>query len=163
MAHLLILRGAIGSGKTSAGAELLRRRPSLAVIEVDELKRYRYGTTGTCVPHLEFPEAGRLTRDALDAGRHAILIEPLCDEEHVRLVLAAAAREEGSKDVSFAWLECTIDTALARTASLFAPDVVAAQFARYATRHRPRGERVIATDRLSVAQVADALQALIPR
>ena len=162
MAHLLILRGAIGAGKTSVAAEFLRRRPEIAVVEVDDLKRERHGTTSICVPHLEFAEAGRLARTMLADGRLTIVIEPLCDPVHLKLVLDEVGRREGSPDVSFVWLECARATSRARTTELFPPHVVDDQFARYPARCRPVGERVIRTDDLSIAQVTDLVQGLIP-
>ena len=162
MSHLLILRGAIGAGKTSVAAELVRRRPEVAVVEVDDLKVFRHGTTSVCVPHVEFPDAGRLARETLDAGRLTVVIEPLCDPSHLALVLDAVGRREGSPDVSFVWLECSRETSLSRTKDLFPPQVVDDQFARYPARCQPVGEKVIRTDGRSVAQVADAVQTLIP-
>ena len=162
MSHLLILRGAIGAGKTSVAAEFVRRRPEIAVVEVDELKRERHGTASVCVPHLEFPEAGRLARETLATGRLTLVIEPLCDPLHLELVLDEVGRREGSPDVSFVWLDCARETSLERTRALFPPHVVDDQFARYPTRCRPVGERIIRTDHLSVAQVTDIVQGLIP-
>lgn len=162
MSHLLILRGAIGAGKTSVAAELSRRRPEVAVVEVDELKKVRHGSTSVCVPHLEFPEAGRRACESLAAGRLTIVIEPLCDPSHLRMVLDEIGRQEGSPDVSFVWLSCDRETSLTRTKDLYPPHVVEDQFARYPDRCRPVGERVIRTDALSVAQVTDLVQGLIP-
>jgi predicted kinase len=162
MAHLLILRGVIGAGKTSVAAELSRRRPELAVVEVDDLKVERHGTTGVCVPHLEFPEAGRLARETLASGRLTVVIEPLCDPSHLKLVLDEVGRTQDSSDISFVWLECAQETSMARTKDLYPPHIIEDQFARYPARCQPAGERVIRTDDLSVAQVADVVQGLIP-
>lgn len=103
-----------------------------------------------------------MARDTLAAGRLTIVIEPLCDPSHLKLVLDAVGRREGSPDVSFVWLECGRETSLARTTTLFPPHVVADQFERYPARCRPVGERVIRTDALSVAEVTDMVQGLIP-
>src|SRR5206468_4540449 len=48
--HLLILRGSIGSGKTSVAQGIANRRPNTKVIEVDDLKILRYGTREQCHP-----------------------------------------------------------------------------------------------------------------
>jgi len=162
MAQLLILRGAMGAGKSDVTKELRQRRPALKVIEIDDLKRAKYGTTEKCNPPVDFPEAGRLAKADLDDGCHTVVVEPLCEVEHLQFVLNATGRSENSPDVSIVWLDCSLETAIARKGAAYPRSVIEGQHRRYAGRYRPKGEVVIATDRVSVCEVAEAVLGIIP-
>jgi len=54
MSELLLLRGAMGAGKTSIAAKLRELSPELAIIEIDDIKIRKYGTTEKCVPRRRF-------------------------------------------------------------------------------------------------------------
>jgi len=162
MAHLLILRGTMGAGKSRVAQELRQRRPALRIIEIDHLKETRYGTAGKCNPREDFAEAGRLVRAELEKGFHAVVIEPLCKRSHLRLVLDAAGRSENSVDVSFVWLACSFETGTSRKKIGTQRLSIRWQYWRYASRHRPAGELVVYTDNLSVGEVAEAVLKMIP-
>lgn len=159
MPHLLILRGAMGAGKTSVANELSAIVPGIELIEIDEIKMRKYGTSKRCRPNVDFPEAGRIAQEALDQGRHAIVIEPLCKKRHLADVLQTAGRSEQSDDVSIVWLGCSVETALNRKRDSYKESVIRSQHERYESRYCSQDEEVISTDDTTVLQVAAQLAA----
>ena len=152
MPHLLLLRGAMGAGK-SAVAKVLEGWPGIAIIEIDEIKLKKYGTTERCDPPIDFREAGAEARRAMDAGNDAIVIEPLCERQHLDFVLAGAGLFADMSNVLSVWLQCALATALSRKGQ-HDPAVIEGQHRRYATRHKLRNEVVIPTDETPIDQVA---------
>src|SRR4051812_11995279 len=131
MPKLLLLRGAMGAGKSSVAKRLKRRRCTITVVEVDPIKKSLYGTAARCEdPAIVFSEAGRLAAEALVSGRDAVVVEPLCDHEHVESVLRGAGLPLESPDVIFVWLDCTLPKAIERKQGKAAREVVEQQHAR---------------------------------
>ena len=163
MAHLVLLRGGMGAGK-SVVAQRLRelRSATLKVIEIDDNKRGKFGTTEKCNPAVDFAEGGRAAKSVLDKGLDVVVVEPLCDQSHVRLVLDPTGRSEQSPDVLTVWLDCTVETAIARKGATYQRLVIEDQHQRYPKRYQPRGELLIRTDHLSVAEIADEILKVIP-
>ena len=153
MPHLLLLRGAMGAGK-SAVAKVLEGSPGVAIIEIDEIKLKKYGTTERCDPPIDFREAGAEARRAMGAGNDAIVIEPLCDRQHIDFVLAGAGLSADMSNVLSVWLQCTLATALSRKGQPYRPTVIEHEHRRYAARCKLKNEVVIPTDETPVDQVA---------
>lgn len=162
MEHLLILRGAMGAGKSAVAVVLRQRRPRLKIVEVDDIKLERYGTTEKCCPSKDFPYAGKLAKSALDKGFTAVIVEPLVELTHLQLVLDTTGKTEDSANVSFVWLDCSIRTAMERKSGSFQESVIEGQFQRYTNRYRPKRERIISTDDLSVEQIAEEILEMLP-
>jgi hypothetical protein len=90
---LLLLRGTTGSGKSSAADWIKTRYAQVTVIEVDDIKLVKYGTTALCNPAEDFPEAGQSVKDSIADGRATVVVEAFCEEEHLQALLTAAGLE----------------------------------------------------------------------
>ncbi len=154
MAHLLLLRGAMGAGKSATAAKLREHLPKTVVIEIDDIKLQNNGTTEKCKPDIDFTEAGAQARKAMDAGNNVIVIEPLCEQRHVQYVLQGADLLDEPSNVSSIWLHCSLETAIKRKQQAFRASVIRSQHQRYADRFQLNGENIICTDHLSVDEVA---------
>lgn len=154
MAQLLLLRGAMGAGKSTVAVAMRELMPEAAFIEIDDIKVEIHGTPTKCGPEKVFREAGMRARKAIESGSDAIVIEPLCIQEHIRLVLDAAGVSGDTSHVPSVWLHCTLKTARERKGDQFHDDIIRHQHARYATRYKIDGEAVIETDGLSKTEVA---------
>lgn len=157
MAKLIILRGTTGSGKTTVADEIRCLIPSIAIVEVDDIKMMKYATTTRCEPSTDFPEAGRKAKEYLDQDIDVVIIEPFVERNHYLLMLQGAKLTEDSLDVIPIWLNCTEVTALKRKDGVLPQEVVRQQFQRYARRYQPRGELVLSTDDQLVTQIARAI------
>jgi hypothetical protein len=134
----------------------------MKVLEVDDLKILRYGTTEQCHPLEDFPAAGRWAKHYLDKGTDVILVEPFISKSDLTLVLTSADRLLGSDAVSCVWLQCTLETALSRKARDHAEDVIRAQHDRCSHRYNVPGETTICTDSRSPTEIEDDLLKLLP-
>jgi predicted kinase len=154
MAQLLLLRGAMGAGKSTVAGLLRELLPETVFIEVDDIKLTIHGAPSKCDPETVFREAGVQAKNAMDAGNDAIVIEPLCTREHIRFVLNEAGIPDDMSQVPSVWLDCTLKTALQRKRRKFSDAIIKSQHQRYATRYKLVGEVVIETDELSAPDVA---------
>ena len=154
MAKLLLLRGAMGAGKTSVAARLLLRAPQLVIIEIDNFKIQKYGTTEKCNPAVDFKEAGALAKAAVDSGKDVVVIEPLCEQQHIDFVLDGAGLSKESSHIASVWLHCSPEIAIARKGQSHKLSVIQEQHQRYSTRVRLKNEVIIDTDTSSVDDVA---------
>lgn len=162
MSRVLLLRGTIGAGKSSVACWIRASRPEVKVIEVDEIKVQKYGSTAGCNPSVDFQEAGRAANDEIAAGHDTIVAEAFCDEQDLNWVLDPMNLKLTSPEVSVVWLECDVNTSLARKAEALSPDVIRFQHLRYGSRFRFAAELVISTDALTVEQVAQRILAATP-
>jgi hypothetical protein len=163
MPLLVLLRGTMGAGKTAVARGVAALGTTVAVIEIDEIKCRKYGTTARCCPESDFPEAGCEAKKEMDRGYNAIVVEPLCEQSHVELVLRAAGVNISSPNVIYIWLECALDTAFQRKDRQFSQDEIIQQYNRYPSRYRHPREFVINTDQRYVEEVAQQVLALLER
>ena len=154
MAKLILLRGTIGSGKTSVSKELKRICPETELIEIDDIKLEKYGTTIKCDPIVDFREAGERAGPLLSWGLNVVVVEPLCEKDHYRYVLEAANKAEDSTDVIPVWLECSMPIAIKRKSKDLSENIIRCQFCRYTNRYRPKNELIIDTESKSIGRVA---------
>ena len=154
MARILLLRGAMGAGKSTAAAALRELLPEVVFIEVDDIKLMSHGSPKKCDPETIFREAGIQAKKAMEAGKDVVVIEPLCSRDHIDHVLRAAGVAGALPNILSVWLDCTLQTALERKGKDFASVVIKGQHKRYATRYVLSNEVVIRTDELSQGAVA---------
>jgi len=152
--HILLLRGATGAGKSAAARWLCAHRPGVSLIEIDDIRIRKYGSTAICDPPVNFPEAGRAASDEFAAGHDVIVAEAFCDRQHLDWVLGPMDLTLDSPQVSVVWLECGAGTSLARKGRVLAPEVIRIQHGRYSSRFCFPGEALINTDALSIEQIA---------
>lgn len=150
---LLLLRGAMAAGKSSVAAKLRNTHTRFAFIELDEIRLQKYGAAERCNPMIDFLEAGKLARRAMDTGMNAAVIDALPEKALVELLLEGAMLINDPGRVSAVWLQCSIDTALCRKEDLYSRAVIEAQHRRYVNREQMKGELVIDTDEASVDEV----------
>ena len=160
MAELLLLRGAMGAGKTSTAAKLRERSPQLVIIEIDDIKIRKYGTTEKCDPAVDFKEAGAQAKVAMESGKDVVVIEPLCEQQDIDFVLDGAALSKESLHIASVWLHCSLEIAIVRKGQSHETSVIESQHRRYASRVRLKNEVIIHTDTISVDEVVAQLQTI---
>lgn len=159
MPRLLLMRGTIGSGKTSVATRIETLVPAVSVVEVDHIKRRRYGTSLFCLPAVDFVAAGKTARQSMGAGRDTIVVESFCQQQHLDWVLTAAGLALEAPNVSLVWLDCDLATSLQRKRRFFPGLVVRWQHRRYGSRFRAAKEHVFPTAGRSVEDIADQVLA----
>jgi predicted kinase len=106
-----VLSGPPGAGKTSVARELAALLGNADIVEVDDIKKERYGDTRCCKPHLDFPEAGRRAVKRLESCSTVIVVEAFAVDEFLELVLQQLPRDV-QVDNFLLW--CDVDTAVKR-------------------------------------------------
>ena len=123
---LILISGPCGAGKTSVADELSRLL-GCRIVEVDDVKRERYGTTEKSAPG-DFTEAGRRARDVLAEDGRAIVVEAFGEEHWVELVRRELPDNTVVRNV---YLWCDEGEAIRRKAGTLSPGVVRHQFRRF--------------------------------
>lgn len=158
----MILRGAVGAGKTSVGRAIRDLRKDVKIVDVDDSKVLRYGTSERCNPYHDFPEAGRRARTMLDRGFHTFVIEAFAEKVYVDLCMNETGRELGDTNVAIVWLSCALETSLKRKCGEISEGVIRYQHKLYRSRYRPAGEIEIETDHVDADDVVRALLRVLP-
>lgn len=158
----MILRGAIGAGKTSVARTIKDLRKDVMIVEVDDSKVRRYGTSERCDPYHDFPEAGRHARTMLDRGFHTFVIEAFPEKLYVDLCMNETGRKLDDANVEIVWLSCALQTSLKRKCGEISEGVIRYQHTRYRSRYRPAGEIEIETDDVDANDVVRALLRVLP-
>lgn len=157
MARLILLRGVIGSGKSTVAELISASRGDARVVEVDDVKRENPANKGTarnCQPEVDFPEAGRRAKEWLDRGYHTFVVEYFASEKHLRYVVEGAGRQLTHTDVSVVWLDCGLDKVLLRKQGQHPRDFLQHQYNRKNGRYKHQGEIEINTSDKSADEVA---------
>lgn len=154
MAKLIVLRGSVGSGKTAVANQMRSIVPALVIVEADDIKLSRYGTTVRCEPSSVFPETGSKARRYLDQGIDVVVVEPFVERSHYLLMLQGANLSEEDPGVMPIWLNCTVNTALKRKVGVLNERIIREQFQRYVGRHQPINELVLDTDDQQAMSIA---------
>lgn len=128
--------------------------PKTKVVEVDDIKRERYGGTEYCDPGHDFPEAGRRVKAHVEKGFKTIGVEAFCERAHVQDFLRGTGHALHSPWVSFVWLRCSLETSIRRKAGEISESVIRMQHKRYERRYRPVGELEVETDELTSDDIA---------
>ena len=160
MAHLIILRGAPGTGKTTVARRFAGAYTNWEIVEVDHVKLRRHRTTERSLPS-DFRIAGEAARDHLAAGRNVIGVEFFNRKELLSAFVTASGRKIASQDVTPIQLHCEVEGAVARKAGVLNEAVVRRSHAAAST---PLiGETQIDTSAGSVDEIvrriAEALEA----
>jgi predicted kinase len=108
---LIILRGKIGSGKTTL-QNLIVKTFHFEKVEIDEIKIRKYGTTKTCVPSVDFKEAGLLAKRLLLDGHNVVVEEAFLQLGHIQFLLEGL--ENVKPSIIYIRLECSEPTAMNR-------------------------------------------------
>jgi chloramphenicol 3-O-phosphotransferase len=143
----------MGAGKSTVAAAIRDLFPTVVMIEVDDVKEMIHGSRMRCDPERVFRKAGAQAKEAMDAGRDVVVIEPLCTREHIRFVLGEAGVSEASSSVLSVWLDCTLQSAIARKSKDFSSGIIEGQHRRYSDRCVLENEATIRTDDLSPTEV----------
>jgi shikimate kinase len=159
---LVVLRGVAGTGKSTV-AKLVASalEGDYRVLELDNIKIERYGTTTKCRPKEDFPKLGQDAHRLLQRGINVVAVEAFVDREHVEWFLQKAGRSSISPGTFFVWLDCNVETAIQRKADVLTPEVVKGQHARLSRRHRITGELTIETSNRTPEEVAQTIVAHI--
>ena len=160
-AHLVIIRGTMGAGKTSVASALLEM--GFAIVEVDDIKIEKRGTTTSCIENEDFPEAGRRASRHLRCGHPIAVIEAFVNKNHLDMVFSEICRSPEDQNVSVFWLECDEETALKRHGNGFSQKTIQNQFARYSNRYKlGQYEHVIDTSKKSLEAVVQEILSVLP-
>lgn len=114
MPILLLLRGVCGSGKSTVALRVSEHFDNSCVMELDDVKLRKYGTTEKCVPNVDFEEFGRDVATALKSRKFVVAVEAFVDKFHIDLFLKGLKMDIPSEEISVVWLECSADIAVQR-------------------------------------------------
>ena len=148
MSRLVILRGITGAGKTTLGKRLAQPPNGFTVMELDDVKLSKYGTTTKCTPNTDFPEFGRRVGHELRMGKDVVAIEAFVDKQHVDWFMNGVANSVPSDSIFVVWMQCDVATATQRKAGVLDPAVVKRQHARLPGRFHHLGELILDTTSL---------------
>jgi len=158
MGILIVLRGTVGAGKTAVAEQLRKTHENMRIIEVDDIKSEKYGSTMECNPEEDFREAGIKAKKLLDKGHDVVVIEPFCEALHYRYFLAAAQLSEESRDVLPIWLDCDLANSLSRKKEEIPEQMIRLLHQWYPKRYIPEDEMHINTDSISMEEVVAKIQ-----
>ena len=153
MKVVIFLTGHAGSGKTTVAEEMSRLLDGATVVEVDDIKVQRYGTTEECRPSEDFPEAGRLAGLALAGHDRVIVVEAFGDDAHIAYVQNALPPDAKTIKVL---LKCHPGEALKRQQGVLSNEAVTNQLARFQGMQFSE-RRVIDTSNVAVDEVAQRI------
>ena len=164
MSRLIIFRGVIGAGKSTVAREMQSRRQHCAIVEVDLVKVQNPKNKAdamNCVPHEDFPEAGRQAGELLDKGKDVIVTECFADKEHIHWFIESAGRDLSLADVDVFWFMSDLKTVLERKKGQRPARFVKQQHKRHKTRYVIPGEHLIDTSRIISGEIADKVQEIL--
>lgn len=161
MTKLIVLRGITGAGKTTLGERLRTSLGDCVVLELDDVKRQRYGTTMRCEPPTDFPEFGRSVNRQLSDGKTVVAVEAFIDRQHLDWFLEGVGWSESDPRIRYVWLECSRQESVVRKADVLTEAQVAGQHGRLPGRHRIAGELTINTDDLRPDEVLGQVLAFV--
>jgi hypothetical protein len=150
MSHLILLRGAPGSGKTNVG-EMFACRFGWRFVELDAVKRSR-GDVMKFDPGA-FSEAGRQARVALDAGESVIAEEFFNLELLIALFLEPTGLTIQSPNFVAVRLDCEVEVAVRRKVGLD-PRIVRET-------HAVISQRYALPDEITLDTTSEAVEAVV--
>lgn len=157
MSRLIVLRGITGAGKSTVGRSL--EGLGFVLLELDDVKMDKYGTTTKCIPAEDFPSFGRRVRSKLEAGRDVVAVEAFVDRQHIDWFLREAGEQLQDPDVAIVWLECSVQCAVQRKKGVLSERTVRGQHGRMLGRYQIPAELCLNTDTMPVREVVAAILA----
>jgi predicted kinase len=158
MGTLIVLRGTVGAGKTTVAEKLINTNGNMRIIEVDDIKKKKYGSTMECNPEEDFKEAGIQAKKLLDQGHDVVVIEPFCEAFHYQYFLASAQLSEESEHVIPIWLDCDLAHSLSRKQQEIPEQMIRLLHQWYPKRYIQEDELHINTDNISKEEVLAIIQ-----
>jgi adenylylsulfate kinase-like enzyme len=158
MGILIVLRGTVGAGKTTVAEELMDTNDNMRIMEVDDIKIRKYGSTMECNPEEDFREAGIQAKKLLDQGHDVVVIEPFCEALHYQYFLASAQLPEDSEYVIPIWLDCDLANSLSRKKQEIPEQMIRLLHQWYPKRYIPEDELHINTDNISKEEVVATIK-----
>jgi hypothetical protein len=90
-----------------------------------------------------------------------VLVEPFCKKEELFSALEPTGRRPISNDATMVWLDCSVETSIARKIREHDEPTIRSQHERYRDRYTPHGEKVITTDGRTTDEVVDEISDII--
>ena len=152
---IVIIRGLTGSGKTTLVNAIVTNF-DYEKVEIDDIKRAKYGTTEKCNPKDDFPEAGRHAKELADQGKNVVIEEAFTDISHIELF------KEGFQDIDkheviFIFLNTSLETALIRKEGVLRPHLIKTIYNTVTEVDSIEGEFVFNTDEVEIREMVSSL------
>jgi len=153
---IAIIRGLTGSGKTTLLNEIVTRF-NYEKVEIDDLKRAKYDTTEKCNPEDDFPEAGRKAKKLADQGKNVVIEEPFTELRHLEL-FKKGFNDIDKYDVTYIFLETSLQTALKRKEGILKPELVKAIYNAKNKVASIKGEHIFNTDEVNIDTIVSSIE-----
>jgi len=124
-------------------------------IEIDEIKRQKYGTTAKCRPEVDFEEAGKQAAEFLRNGINVAVEEAFCDKAHIDFALKGANMDASDPRLLIIRLECSVGTAMERKKEQLDPRIVGEQYCRVV--EDVEDEIAFDTEEYCIEEIADTI------
>ncbi len=156
MSTLVLVRGLTGTGKSTLVDHVTSRNDlNMRKLEIDEIKKRKYGNTTECNPQVDFREAGREARGLLVEGYGVAVEEAFCSMEHIGYFLSGAKVSVSDRELLIVRLKCSIKTAVQRKKEQLDPQTIRQQYGR--SFENIEGEMVFDSEKCHPEQIADAV------
>lgn len=156
MAFLVLVRGLTGTGKSLLSNHLIdRNNLNITKLEIDDIKRRKYGTTTKCKPEVDFQEAGAQAAELLKKGINVIVEEAFCTKAHIGFFLKGANINISDPKLLVIRLKCSVETSIKRKKGQLDPQIIRGQYSRIV--EDIENEIVFDTENYSIKEIADKI------
>ncbi len=154
---VVIIRGLTGSGKTTLLNEIVKSF-HFEKVEVDDIKRKKYGTTERCTPNQDFPEAGRIAKKLVDDGNNVVIEETFTDLDHIAL-FKKGFDDLDNHDITYIQLKTSLQSAKKRKVGILNPSLIETIYKERAT--PISGELIYDTDSTNIDKIISDLKHIL--